>query len=38
MEIVGDLLGGFEGRGGLKGQEGVKTESSNLLQTQEVAV
>ena len=38
MEIVGDLLGGFEGRGGLKGQEGVKTESSNLLQTKEVAV
>ncbi|HEY6803704.1 MAG TPA: tyrosine-type recombinase/integrase [Pyrinomonadaceae bacterium] len=38
MEIVGDLLGGFEGRGGRKGQEGVKTESPNLLQTKEVAV
>ena len=38
MEIVGDLLGGFEGRGGLQGQQGLKPESSNLLQTQDVAV
>ena len=38
MEIVGDLLGGFEGREGLKGHQGLKPESSNPLQTQEVAV
>jgi hypothetical protein len=38
MEIVGDLLGGLEGCEGLKGQQVLKTESSNPLQTQEVAV
>ncbi len=38
MESVGDLLGSFEGQQGQEGQRGLKTETSNPFQTQEVAV
>jgi hypothetical protein len=38
MESVGLLLGGFEGREGLQGHEGLDEKSAKLLQTKELAV